>query len=961
MTDEDASKLFGFEESGLGFMEDTSATGDMKSDPSGSSEDARFDSTGWDFPSTDPFATFNPMSTGPSMQPTYETTTWDPSFFDAGQSPVFDSLSSPENNQMFLFGSSGMPTDEKSRFRTTNMHTSRNTVTAMTPAQQEKLRNIAMPPHLQYHSPNSASSPESLTAPNKTGSSDNDTSESKGKSKKRKISDADHEDEEEEDDDEGKPVKKTSHNMIEKRYRNNLNDKIAALRDAVPSLRIMSKSARGEDTTEDRQELHGLTPAHKLNKATVLSKATEYIRHLEKRYSRLQEENTAMRARISAFEKLFMAGAMNGSMAPSQPPPTPIQFGGKNAQPKEFSSVKTSTEPSTSSPAGMIQVPDDMKRILAAQMASNQPYGVPQQPFRGGPQTLLQQQQIHQQQQMQQGRWGNAAPYFGKLMVGSLAGLMIMEALQEEEVSNEKPEGRGLFALPVHLLGKLGSLLDFNCMGYHTHTSLKLLLLLGTMMWVFIPSLFAPPRPSPKKSQSSTLQSAPSLASSTLVREAWVTAVQNVWIPRHNFIIEASALILKAIKLSLYNVVGLGGYQLLTGLTQEQETARVHAWTIALDSQLAGGDEEINTSRLILTLLASGTLPDTPSRLMLKSLHIRILLWNSSSGKFGLGLVGNIAAALARSKWNQARQLNRLLKQASASYATQYDDALPEHLAALVEQECDDVLNYEILQRAYNLAFNRDTECGIQDSIEAMDSVIFDSAVGSPLDAVAAWWSTQTLHQALTATIAKDTVGPDSRDDKLEAAVNAAPVGSEARVRAIVARAAFCDNHRGANIAIAASTLGTDKLGIPRHGVDHIESGTYVRGPDLQLSLRCATAIAHLKRSRTKAKIDLRALDFVNTISIPNESTFMSLLGFAATLELTEQLFEHKAVAENFSTSLERLAGSLRIWIGGSSGAACSIDRDVRHQVVDRCLSITKSLVGMDLDHGYYTQSEPDC
>jgi hypothetical protein len=57
--------------------------------------------------------------------------------------------------------------------------------------------------------------------------------------------------------------------MIEKRYRTNLNDKIAALRDSVPSLRIMSKSAKGEDTTGDREELHGLTPAHKLNKATV--------------------------------------------------------------------------------------------------------------------------------------------------------------------------------------------------------------------------------------------------------------------------------------------------------------------------------------------------------------------------------------------------------------------------------------------------------------------------------------------------------------------------------------------------------------------------------------------------------------------------------------------------------------------------------------------------------------------
>jgi hypothetical protein len=63
------------------------------------------------------------------------------------------------------------------------------------------------------------------------------------------------------------PVKKTAHNMIEKRYRTNLNDKIAALRDSVPSLRVMTKKdSRGEDIQED---LQGLTPAHKLNKVFI--------------------------------------------------------------------------------------------------------------------------------------------------------------------------------------------------------------------------------------------------------------------------------------------------------------------------------------------------------------------------------------------------------------------------------------------------------------------------------------------------------------------------------------------------------------------------------------------------------------------------------------------------------------------------------------------------------------------
>lgn len=137
---------------------------------------------------------------------------------------------------------------------------------ALTPAQQEKLKSIAMPAHLQYHSPKSEPSPGS----SKGAASSPETSDPlKPGSRKRKSTDDVDDDDFDEDGDGQQPIKKTAHNMIEKRYRTNLNDKIAALRDSVPALRIMSKSARGEDTTEDREELHGLTPAHKLNKATV--------------------------------------------------------------------------------------------------------------------------------------------------------------------------------------------------------------------------------------------------------------------------------------------------------------------------------------------------------------------------------------------------------------------------------------------------------------------------------------------------------------------------------------------------------------------------------------------------------------------------------------------------------------------------------------------------------------------
>ncbi|KAG9231819.1 helix-loop-helix DNA-binding domain-containing protein [Amylocarpus encephaloides] len=174
----------------------------------------------------------------------------------------------------------------------------------LSPQEASRLRDIAMPNRPQTQdqypgSPNSASSPEAAIIDNR---------------RKRKSSVED----DDEDDDEAPagnsrhpPVKKTAHNMIEKRYRTNLNDKIAALRDSVPSLRVMSKkNSRGEDVEED---LQGLTPAHKLNKATVLSKATEYIAHLEKRNKYLTRENASLKSRVDAFEILVMS-RQNGNV-----------------------------------------------------------------------------------------------------------------------------------------------------------------------------------------------------------------------------------------------------------------------------------------------------------------------------------------------------------------------------------------------------------------------------------------------------------------------------------------------------------------------------------------------------------------------------------------------------------------------------------------------------------------------
>ncbi|ODQ81486.1 hypothetical protein BABINDRAFT_165034 [Babjeviella inositovora NRRL Y-12698] len=89
-----------------------------------------------------------------------------------------------------------------------------------------------------------------------------------------------------------KPEKKdrSAHNMIEKKYRTNINSKILMLRDAVPSLRVAAGSV-----DVSMEELDGLAPASKLNKASVLTKATEYIKHLERKNDSLAQEVSDLR------------------------------------------------------------------------------------------------------------------------------------------------------------------------------------------------------------------------------------------------------------------------------------------------------------------------------------------------------------------------------------------------------------------------------------------------------------------------------------------------------------------------------------------------------------------------------------------------------------------------------------------------------------------------------------------
>ncbi|KAJ5357827.1 hypothetical protein N7541_004985 [Penicillium brevicompactum] len=679
------------------------------------------------------------------------------------------------------------------------------------------------------------------------------------------------------------PAKKRAHNVIEKRYRANLNDKIAELRDSVPSLR--SKNSDGGSPDEDEE---GATNASKLNKASILSKATEYIKHLETRNKRLEDENTALKNRLRQADKAADQ-AVTSSASVSSPSNYASTDPDSGTSPSVFSQADENTDSNSNPPEGMLPVPDAWKRMRA--QTTQGIYG----------ESYMQAPQPYAEKSTRRSKMPN------KYMLGALAGLMVLEGMGSDD---SETESKGLFALPFRLLSRFRTPTTAHWEFYLKHFWYSWqarafshflglsMLVVGCAFVVFLYLFNAQPitRRGPSKSVSEG-PAAP-LTSSDFRRQAWLTSMQRAGVPRHRFFREWYVVTSRCFEYVLRCLMGWKIYSWATGITEEDERGRVKTWDIAIDAQLTGGDAEISKSRLVLTIFAAGTLPSTPTRMIIKALHVRILLWNvGEAGSWSFHVSNDIARALARFQWSVAREINDSLPEG-------HPDQLPPHLAALVQLDCDDVMIDDIIQRAVNLTWNRPTQEGTGNDEVLLDVVDEDPAIQCSQDALAAWWSSHLLQIALLNYFEASEKGPvsktcrDAFKEKIRISLDVAPRLSAAYTRALVMKAVFFETDRIQNVNAVLATLPKEKRkGSQSHASNFLDSSLPVSVRDeISIAVRCAM-IAAIVTARS-AGGDATSLPESFTLQkaitwfnqLPIDPVELSLLGFSSVYHLLHLL-----------------------------------------------------------------------
>lgn len=537
---------------------------------------------------------------------------------------------------------------------------------------------------------------------------------------------------------------------------------------------------------------------------------------------------------------------------------------------------------------------------------------------------------------------------FTRLAMAAFAGMMATESFH----TTDQSDSRALFALPTRMLGQFTSGLQRLLPVHWTNSSaetltymVRLLLLFSVVGCVIYPSVFGRAKAG-SKAESSSRDAATTTAitrhtvSAADRRDTFQSASQLVWIPESGFAAECAAIALTIPRLVLQHVgVPIGAApswltcRTLGSTPQETKAAHAKAWDLVLDTQLLGGDTDLNARRLLLTLLCTASLPKTPLRQMLMAVHARVLLWRlrgSFIGRLARGQVGTIV----RHCWERARELSR---QQSGG------DELPRHLCRLLQLDAEDVLTSTVVRRVDKLAQQQPSNPATG-SVE--DSVGCDTSVRSPLDAVAAFWVASSVRKLLVEFLEVEA-GEDKDDDvhclyeqerekSLERLLEIAPPDSGIFVYATVVRAVLAVNDPRRHCDAALRVLRGDG------GVKPQEQGTsgtegkqcWKFQADISLALRVtiATALLHSQAS------DRATILLVSQLKRTPE--VLGLVGFVALYRFLAAALRDKKIVSRNAMALELVAGMVR------RGAGSEAPGRTRRSVVRLCIRAFESLTG---------------
>ncbi len=86
------------------------------------------------------------------------------------------------------------------------------------------------------------------------------------------------------------------------------------MRDAIPTLCKSSSDGKTGEDDSDEDDIDSKTGQQKIGKAAVLTRALEYIKHLERSTQNLGKEIETLKSRVGAFERLAMSGTDESEM-----------------------------------------------------------------------------------------------------------------------------------------------------------------------------------------------------------------------------------------------------------------------------------------------------------------------------------------------------------------------------------------------------------------------------------------------------------------------------------------------------------------------------------------------------------------------------------------------------------------------------------------------------------------------